>query len=328
MANVQLTGNFLATARCLIFADGGGITWTFNPNTNTLQASGSGGGVTGLATPTAEVGLTAVAGSLLTAMRSDGAPALAQSIVPTWTGLHTFNAGLTVGGGAFTLSGHTLVLSANASVGGTNTGDQTLPVGANPSASVGLAAVNGTATTWMTSDSAPALSVAIAPTWTGAHTFAPASGTPITITAPSGTSGIKINGVDVAFATINSAAAANRSFMGFQQAGVNAVKMGADGTQAIFTDSTNGDACVGVASGAAVRLGIFSSTTSLKVTATAIAAPATPLVAATTQMQTGLAAYRSADTTSSSNALTADAQLTLTFNETGKYAIEIFLPFY
>ena len=97
MTNVQLTGNFLATARCLIFADGGGITWTFNPNTNTLQASGSGGGVTGLATPTANVGLTAVAGSLLTAMRSDGAPALDQSIVPTWTGLHTFNAGLTAG---------------------------------------------------------------------------------------------------------------------------------------------------------------------------------------------------------------------------------------
>ena len=35
-----------------------------------------------------------------------------------------------------------------------------------------------------------------------------------------------------------------------------------------------------------------------------------------------------ADTTATSNALTADAQLTLTFNETGKYAIEIFLPFY
>ncbi len=43
---------------------------------------------------------------------------------------------------------------------------------------------------------------------------------------------------------------------------------------------------------------------------------------------TPVTAYRSADTTSSSNALTADAQLTLTFAQTGKYAIEIFLPFY
>lgn len=44
-------------------------------------------------------------------------------------------------------------------------------VGANPSASVGLAAVNGVATTFLRSDAAPALSQAITPTWTGTHTF-------------------------------------------------------------------------------------------------------------------------------------------------------------
>jgi hypothetical protein len=42
---------------------------------------------------------------------------------------------------------------------------------ANPSAAIGLAAVNGTATTPMRSDAAPALSQAISPTWTGNHTF-------------------------------------------------------------------------------------------------------------------------------------------------------------
>lgn len=42
---------------------------------------------------------------------------------------------------------------------------------ANPSAEVGLAAVDGSATTFMTSDSAPALNQAISPTWTGSHTF-------------------------------------------------------------------------------------------------------------------------------------------------------------
>jgi hypothetical protein len=42
---------------------------------------------------------------------------------------------------------------------------------ANPSASVGLAAVNGSAGTYMRSDGAPALSQAIVPTWTGIHTF-------------------------------------------------------------------------------------------------------------------------------------------------------------
>lgn len=57
-------------------------------------------------------------------------------------------------------------------------GDQTwatLPGGftgfANPTASLGLAAVNGVATTAMRSDGAPALSQAIAPTWTAQHIF-------------------------------------------------------------------------------------------------------------------------------------------------------------
>lgn len=40
---------------------------------------------------------------------------------------------------------------------------------ANPSATIGLTAVNGVATTCMASDSAPPLSQAIVPTWTGTH---------------------------------------------------------------------------------------------------------------------------------------------------------------
>lgn len=47
---------------------------------------------------------------------------------------------------------------------------------ADPTASVGLTAVSGSAATLMRSDAAPALSQAISPTWTGNHTFAPASG--------------------------------------------------------------------------------------------------------------------------------------------------------
>ena len=42
---------------------------------------------------------------------------------------------------------------------------------ANPTASLGLTAVNGSATTAMRSDGAPALDVGIVPTWTGLHTF-------------------------------------------------------------------------------------------------------------------------------------------------------------
>lgn len=53
-----------------------------------------------------------------------------------------------------------------------------------------------------------------------------------------------------------------------------------------------------------------------------------PLASAQTQVVSGLAGFRASDNTAANNTLTADAQLTLTFNETGKYQFEIFLPFY
>lgn len=71
----------------LVPASGGGTA-------NFLSAAGTwiapAGGVTGLANPLVSIGLTAVNGSATTAMRSDAAPALSQSITPTWTGTHTF----------------------------------------------------------------------------------------------------------------------------------------------------------------------------------------------------------------------------------------------
>lgn len=127
--------------------------------------------MTGLANPSAVIGLSAINGAALTAMSSDSAPRLSQSIIPTWTGLHTFSAGLTVSGGTVTIGTHTLTLSANATVGGTNTGDQIIPASANPTAKVGTTAINGVASTFMTSDSAPAIDLTFAPTWTGTHTF-------------------------------------------------------------------------------------------------------------------------------------------------------------
>lgn len=47
---------------------------------------------------------------------------------------------------------------------------------ANPTGTIGLSAVNGSASTYMRSDGAPALGVTISPTWTGNHIFAPSSG--------------------------------------------------------------------------------------------------------------------------------------------------------
>jgi hypothetical protein len=66
---------------------------------------------------------------------------------------------------------------------------------ANPTAVIGLTAVNGTALTFMTSDSAPALSQAIAPTMTGKWIFTPSSAvTAVTINAAVNASGMILNG--------------------------------------------------------------------------------------------------------------------------------------
>lgn len=71
-----------------------------------VTAVSSGAAPAAGANPTGTVGLAAVNGSATTFLRSDGAPALSQSIVPTWTGAHTFsatpvmNAGLTLSNAA------------------------------------------------------------------------------------------------------------------------------------------------------------------------------------------------------------------------------------
>lgn len=123
--SVSLTNNFLSNARGLTLQDGGGLTWTIDPNTNAITGTtGSGGGLSG-ANPTASVGLAAVNGAAITYMRSDAAPALSQAITPTWTALHTFAGGLTVNGSGgnstLTLTGsgaYSSVLAANAAGGG------------------------------------------------------------------------------------------------------------------------------------------------------------------------------------------------------------------
>lgn len=60
-----------------------------------IQASDLPGSFSGFANPSATIGLTAVNGSATTAMRSDAAPAISQSITPTWTASHTFAATMT-----------------------------------------------------------------------------------------------------------------------------------------------------------------------------------------------------------------------------------------
>ncbi len=92
----------------------------------------------------------------------------------------TDNAAVTVaqgGTGAATLTGYvkgsgTSAFTASATIPYSDlTGTPSIPTGANPSASAGLSAVNGSASTFMRSDGAPAISQSIVPTWTGVHTY-------------------------------------------------------------------------------------------------------------------------------------------------------------
>jgi hypothetical protein len=66
-------------------------------NAGGLFVNGASVSTTTAANPTASVGLAAVNGTASTFMRSDGAPALSQAIVPIWSGSHIFS-GNTIGG--------------------------------------------------------------------------------------------------------------------------------------------------------------------------------------------------------------------------------------
>lgn len=113
------------------------------------------------ANPSATIGTSAVNGTATTFMTSDSAPALASTIAA---------------GGPVGSSSVVPVITYNAAgqlTTVTTASIPSAPTGANPSATIGLTAVNGSAATFLRSDGAPALSQAIAPTWTGLHTFTP-----------------------------------------------------------------------------------------------------------------------------------------------------------
>ena len=79
-------------------------------------------------------------------------------------------------------------ISGVTNLSATNINGVTAPASANPTGTIGLTAVNGTATTFPRSDSAPALSQAIAPTWSAQHIYsagasASAAGWPVNFTS-------------------------------------------------------------------------------------------------------------------------------------------------
>lgn len=77
------------------------------------------------------------------------------------------------------------------------------PTGANPSASIGLSAVNGTAATFMRSDGAPALSQSISPTMSGNWIFSPASASAIAINQAGTSPAITVTGASTPALELN-----------------------------------------------------------------------------------------------------------------------------
>jgi hypothetical protein len=104
------------------------------------------------ANPTATAGPAVINGTATTFMRSDAAPPVQKATLSLFGIVEPDGSGICISGGVISLC-------------------SPYPVGANPTASVGLSGVNGVATTFMRSDGAPPLSQAIVPTWTGIHTF-------------------------------------------------------------------------------------------------------------------------------------------------------------
>jgi hypothetical protein len=80
------------------------------------------------------------------------------------------------------------------------------PAAANPTASVGLTAVNGSASSYIRSDGAPALSQSISPTWTGSHFF---TGATITAVGSPGVSLGNFGGAAPIVTWVSSTASAN-----------------------------------------------------------------------------------------------------------------------
>lgn len=169
--SVSLTSNFFLNARGITFADGGGLVWAFNRNTNTLTATGGSGGVlssVGVA-DTSSTPIYTVSSSPLTTNGTIDLTLNAQARNTAFAGPITgANAQPTfralVSADIPTLSYVTSVGSSNLTVGGTALAP-TLNLSATQVSNIALGAT--------------AVQVGSTPTWTGTHIWDSASGSTV-----------------------------------------------------------------------------------------------------------------------------------------------------
>ena len=120
-----------------------------------------------------------------------------------------------------------------------------VPTAANPTGTVGLTAVNGSATTWMRSDAAPALSQAISPTMTGNWVFQPTSGLAVEIVGVAGTNLLELTDGTVAAIAVTVASTS----MNFGTSSNHPLIIEVDGTSRWSYDTSGGLISVGVTGG-------------------------------------------------------------------------------
>lgn len=225
-----------------------------------------------------------------------------------------------LGGGSVSyLAGNLLLYNGTA---WQQAGSGNVPVPANPTASVGTSAVNGTAPTFMRSDASPAIDLTMAPTWTGAHTFNAAtlfnnsatvtqsggngiviapnvSASPPSISTAGANANINlnVNTKGTGIIALNSPTQVTGLFTSTQSGGNSVVltPSASGGIPAISTDGVNGNVSLNIGTKGSGGISLNSATTiapsgtaQLSVSASDIAAgtgytPANPLSLATKQ---------------------------------------------
>lgn len=238
----SIASNMIVTASI----SGGGGTVLANASTSTTYLSPTTDPILGV--PGTSFGTLGFAsgtgGGAAVTIGNPGATTAWQFNLPTSVG--ATGAFLASGGGGTTIPNAWLPI-ASALVAGTAisiSGSTTVTIGiatstlfADPTASVSTAAVNGTATTAMRSDAAPAISQSMSPTWSGTHTFNnPINASTATVGAPSYTF-------------------TGDTDTGIWSAGANTLSFSTGGTERLRIDSAGGVGIGGTAAtGTAVRM--------------------------------------------------------------------------